>query len=167
MKGASIDVGPNAPLSSTGRAYFGDYLEGSVVATDYGTYTASGTVAETLNHELAQHIIRLNQIRRAIPALQKGQYSNEDCSGEISFKRRYTDSDVDSFALVTINGQGTFSNLPGGEYIEVITGATVSVPEGGSITSDSIGQGNMRVYVLKTSSCDITGKIGKDGTYLK
>lgn len=167
MKGAPIDVGPNAPLSSTGRAYFGDYLEGSVVATDYGTYTASGTVAETLNHELAQHIIRLNQIRRAIPALQKGQYSREDCSGEISFKRRYTDSDVDSFALVTINGQGTFSNLPGGEYIEVITGATVSVPEGGSITSDSIGQGNMRVYVLKTSSCDITGKIGKDGTYLK
>ncbi len=28
-------------------------------------------MAETLNHPLAQHVIRLNKIRRAIPALQK------------------------------------------------------------------------------------------------
>ena len=34
-----MDVGPNAPLSTTGRAYFGDYLEGDVTATDFGTYS--------------------------------------------------------------------------------------------------------------------------------
>ena len=27
QKGVSIDLGPNAPLSTLGRAYFGDYLE--------------------------------------------------------------------------------------------------------------------------------------------
>ena len=68
-----MDVGPNAPLSTTGRAYFGDYLEGDVTATDFGTYSnASGAVASTLEAPLAVHIQQLNRIRRAVPALQKG-----------------------------------------------------------------------------------------------
>lgn len=53
QKGAVIDVGPNAPLSTTGRAYYGDYLEGNVTATDFSEYTASGTVAETLASPLS------------------------------------------------------------------------------------------------------------------
>ena len=122
-------------------------------------------MATTLNHELAQHIRRLNLIRRAIPALRKGQYSTEGCSGSIAFKRRYTSNNVDSFALVAINGQATFSGIPSGQYVEVITGNTYSST--GSLTTDSIDTGNMRVYVLKTSSCDIDGKIGDNGTYLK
>ncbi|MGH3469384.1 MAG: alpha-amylase family glycosyl hydrolase, partial [Thermocrispum sp.] len=32
QKGARIDCGPSCPLASTGRAYFGDHLEGEVVA---------------------------------------------------------------------------------------------------------------------------------------
>lgn len=114
---------------------------------------------------MAQHIIRLNQIRRAIPALRKGQYSTEGCSGSIAFKRRYTDNDVDSFAAVAINGGATFTGLPSGTYIEVVTGKTIN--SNGTITTDSIGDGNMRVYVLKTDSCEVDGKIGKDGAYLK
>ncbi len=165
-KGLAIDpANQRTSLENSGRAYFGDNLEGTVTASDFGEYTASGTVAETLNHDLAQHIIRLNKIRRAIPALRKGQYSTEGCSGSIAFKRRYTDSDVDSFVLVAINGQATFSGIPSGQYIEVITGNTVS--SSGSLTTDSIGEGNMRVYVLKTDSCEVTGKIGSDGVYLK
>ena len=35
-KDVPIDVGPNAPLDKTGRAYFGHHLEGSVTANDYG-----------------------------------------------------------------------------------------------------------------------------------
>ncbi|MGN1203198.1 MAG: alpha-amylase family glycosyl hydrolase, partial [Eubacterium sp.] len=54
QKGAVIDVGPNAPLAETGRAYFGDYLEGTVTATDFSEYTASGTVADTLSYPLAK-----------------------------------------------------------------------------------------------------------------
>lgn len=70
-KDVPIDVGPNAPLDKTGRAYFGDHLEGSVTASDYGKYTASGTVASTLDAPLSKHLEKLNQIRRAVPALQK------------------------------------------------------------------------------------------------
>ena len=157
--------GNKVPYSQSGRAYFGDHLEGTVNATDFGEYTASGEVANTLNYELAQHLIRLNKIRRAIPALQKGQYSTEGCSGGISFKRRYTDDSVDSFALVAIGAQATFTGVPTGEYIEVITGKTVSCD--GTLTSDSIEKDNMRVYVLKTPSCDITEQIGVAGAYLK
>lgn len=167
MAGAPIDpANTKTSLDKSGRAYFGDHLEGSIVADDFGVYTASGTVEETLNHNLAQHIIRLNQIRRAIPALRKGQYSTEDCGdGAISFKRRYKDDEVDSFVLVAIGGQAEFNNVPVGDYIEVITGQTVSCS--GSLTSEEIGRDNMRIYVLKTPSCEIDGKIGKDGAYLK
>ena len=53
-----------------------------------------------------------------------------------------------------------------GEYIEVVTGQTVNVT-GGSLTTDSIGQGNIRVYVLDTPSSTVKGKIGEAGTYIK
>ena len=157
--------GNKVPYAESGRAYYGDHLEGSVSADDVGVYTASGTVSETLNSTLSQHLMRLNQIRRAIPALRKGQYSTEGCNGSVAFKRRYTDNEVDSFAAVAINGGATFTGLPSGTYIEVITGKTVN--SNGTITTDSIGEGNMRVYVLKTDSCEVDGKIGKDGVYLK
>lgn len=158
--------GNKAPYAESGRAYYGNHLEGSVSADDVGVYTASGTVEETLNSTLSQHLMRLNQIRRAIPALRKGQYSTEGCKGEsVAFKRRYTDSNTDSFAAVAINGGATFTGLPAGEYIEVVTGKTIN--SNGTIKTDSIGEGNMRVYVLKTTSCEIDGKIGKDGAYLK
>jgi len=164
QKGKVIDNGTNTALADTGRAYYGANLEGTVTASDFGEYTASGAVATTLSNALAQHIIRLNKIRRAVPALQKGQYSTEGCSGTVAFKRRYTDSSVDSFALVAINGQATFTGIPSGTYVEAVTGK--SVTSSGSLTTDSISTGNMRVYVLKTSTSEVTGKIGTDGTYL-
>ena len=158
--------GNKAPYAESGRAYYGDHLEGSISADDVGVYTASGEIETTLNSDLSQHLMRLNQIRRAIPALRKGQYSTEGCKGEsVAFKRRYTDSNTDSFAAVAINGGATFTGLPAGEYIEVVTGKTIN--SNGTIRTDSIGEGNMRIYVLKTPSCEIDGKIGKDGAYLK
>lgn len=164
MKGAIIDKGPVMPLIETGRAYFGDYLEGEVKATDFSEYTASGKVAETLEYPLAKHLQRLNKIRREIPALQKGQYSTENCTGsEMAFKRRYTKNGVDSFVLVTISGDATFSNLPAGKYVDAITGDIKNVSAGGSLsTSGCDGQGNMRIYVLNGD-----GKIGEDTEWLK
>ncbi len=165
MKGARIDVGPNAPLDTTGRAYFGDNLEGTVTATDFGDYTASGAVAETLKKPLAVHLQKLNMIRRAVPALQMGQYSTEGCSGGMSYKRRYTANGVDSYCLVAVSGQATFTGVENGNYVEVVTGTPVTVSNG-TLTSDPIGQGNMRCYVLQTAGAP-SGKIGPDGTYLK
>ena len=172
MKGAIIDKGPVLPLIETGRAYFGDYLEGDVKASDFSEYTASGTVADTLNHPLAKHIQRMNKIRRAIPALQKGQYSTEGCSGSMAFKRRFTDDSlgIDSFVLVTISGDSTFEGLPGGTYVDVITGDKQIISDGGSITAECSGQGNARIYVLQNQTATERGaneKIGENTEWLK
>lgn len=171
-KDVPIDVGPNAPLDKTGRAYFGDHLEGSVTADDYGKYTASGTVASTLDAPLAKHLEKLNQIRRAVPALQKGQYTTESdyVSGNMAYIRRYTNSSegVDSLACVTISGDATFKGLPNGTYIDAVTGDKKVVTGGTLSTSGASGQGNMRVYVLQNSSSEVNGAIGDtDLTYLK
>ena len=169
-KDVPIDVGPNAPLDKTGRAYFGDHLEGSVTANDYGKYTASGTVASTLDAPLSKHLEKLNQIRRAVPALQKGQYTTESnyVDGNMAYIRRYTNSSVDSLACVTISGDATFKGLPNGTYIDAVTGDKKVVTGGTLSTSGASGQGNMRVYVLQNSSSEVNGAIGDtDLTYLK
>lgn len=169
-KDVPIDVGPNAPLDKTGRAYFGDHLEGSVTASDYGKYTASGTVASTLDAPLSKHLEKLNQIRRAVPALQKGQYTTDSnyVDGNMAYIRRYTNSSVDSLACVTISGDATFKGLPKGTYIDAVTGDKKVVTDGTLSTSGASGQGNMRVYVLQNSSSEVNGAIGDtDLTYLK
>ncbi|MBQ4530014.1 MAG: starch-binding protein [Lachnospiraceae bacterium] len=119
MKGARIDNYEKA-LSQTGRAYYGDYLEGTVTATDFSEYTASGPVADTLSKPLAQHIQRLNKIRAAIPALRRGQYSLEGVSGDMAFKRRYTNKEegIDSFVCVSITNGATFTGVPNGTYLK-------------------------------------------------
>lgn len=167
-----IDVGTTAPLEQTGRAYFGDNLEGTVTATDFGKYTASGTVASTLSSPLSKHLSKLNQIRRAVPALQKGQYTTSSTyvSGNMAYIRRYTNSSegIDSLACVTLSGDATFKNLPNGTYIDAVTGDKKVVSGGTLTTSGASGQGNMRVYVLQNSSSEVNGAIGETGlTYLK
>ena len=170
QKGAVIDVGPNAPLASTGRAYFGDYLEGDVNASDFGVYSASGTVSDTLNSPLSKHLSKLNRVRRAIPALQKGQYSvnSNYVSGNMAYIRRYTDDSTDSLALVSISNGATFKNIPNGTYIDAITGDVKNVTNG-TLSVEALGQGNMRVYVCCADGfTGIDGPIGDTGlTYLK
>ncbi|WP_134115730.1 alpha-amylase family glycosyl hydrolase, partial [Orenia marismortui] len=160
--GEQIDGNPyTMQLENSGRAYFGDHIEGDVTATDFGEYkNDTGELAETLNHPLAQHVRRLNMIRRRIPALQKGQYSTEGVDGNIAFKRRFTDKDTDSFVLVTIAGDATFNRIPNGTYIDAITGDIKEVTNG-SLTIECSGTANARIYVL-----DGPGKLGKDGPYL-
>ncbi|MCR5076464.1 MAG: starch-binding protein [Prevotella sp.] len=163
MKGAPIDKGPNGPLSATGRAYFGQNLEGTVTTTDFGQFTADGQVAKTLNHPLSKHLERLNRIRQAVPALRKGQYSTEGCSaqGGFAWKKAYKAGGVDSYALVCMNGGATFTGIPDGTYVDCVTGDTKTV-SGGTLTVSSPGnQGNARVYVLNGP-----GKIGEDGPFL-
>lgn len=169
MKGAPIDVGPNAPLSTTGRAYFGDKIEGNVTVNDFAQYSgATGAMKDTLNYPLAKHIQRLNLLRRKIPALRKGEYSTEGVSGGMSFKRRYTNASegIDSFVLVSITDGATFSNIPNGKYVDAITGDTKNVTNG-TLTTSSVGKGNMRVYVLDLPNNGAPGKVGESGSYLK
>ena len=159
-RGAPIDRGPHGPLSETGRAYFGGYITGDVTAKDFGDYKATGNVAATLNHDVAQHLIRLNKIRQAVPALRKGQWTDEGCApadGGIAFKRAYKN---DSYALVAINGGATFTDCPDGTYTDVVTGKTYT---GSTITVDAPAtQGQVRVLVKDWKG----GKIGEDGPFI-
>lgn len=160
QKGKIIDNGPFTPLSNTGRAYFGQYLEGNVTASDFGQYTATGNVATTLNGDLAQHIVRLNLIRAAVPALRKGQYTFDGCSasGGWAFKRAYKTS----YALVAVNGGATFTGVPDGEYVDIVTG-TKYTPSAGKIQVDAPrSQGQLRVLVKDWTG----GKVGDDGKFI-
>ncbi|KAB1988917.1 carbohydrate binding domain-containing protein [Streptomyces triticiradicis] len=162
QKGKQIDCGPTCPLATTGRAYYGDHLAGSVTASGFGKAdSASGEVATTLAQPLVKHLQRLNLIRRAIPALQSGQYSTDGISGSMAFKRRYTSGSTDSFALVTVTGDATFTGIPNGTYTDAVTGDVKTV-SGGTLAVAAPGKGNLRVYVLNGP-----GKIGTDGPYLK
>lgn len=165
-KGSVIDNGPNTALRETGRAYFGGYIKGDINVTDFAQYTgASGNIAATLSHPLAMHIQRLNMIRAAVPALRKGQYSTEGCSGSFAFKRRYTDATTDSYALVTISGGATFTNVLNGTYVDCVTGDSKTVTNG-TLSVSCSGKGNLRVYVLNTDKTKAPGKIGVDGKYI-
>ena len=157
-RGSVIDKGPNGPLSNTGRAYFGGYITGDVEASDFGEYKASGNVDATLNHDLAQHLIRLNKIRQAVPALRKGQWTDEGCAanGGIAFKRAYKNS----YALVALNGGATFTDCPAGTYTDLVTGKTYTGP---TITVDApSNQGQVRVLVKDWKG----GKLIDDGAFI-
>ena len=154
-----IDRGPNGPLSETGRAYFGGYITGDIEASDFGEYKASGNVAASLNHDVAQHLIRLNKIRQAVPALRKGQWTDDGCTpakGGIAFKRAYKDS----YALVALNGGATFTDCPAGTYTDLVTGKTYT---GSTITVDAPNtQGQVRVLVKDWTG----GKLIDDGAFI-
>ena len=157
-RGVVIDKGPNGPLSNTGRAYFGGYITGDVEASDFGEYKASGNVAASLNHDVAQHLIRLNKIRQAVPALRKGQWTTDGCkaNGGIAFKRAYKDS----YALVALNGGATFTDCPAGTYTDLVTGKTYT---GSTITVEAPAtQGQVRVLVKDWTG----GKVGEDGPFI-
>ena len=56
---------------------------------------------------------------------------------------------------------------PNGTYVDLVTGDKKS---GSTISTGSIGQGNMRVYVLQNDTATkygATKQIGKAGAYLK
>ena len=174
QKGCKIDDGPNMALADTGRAYFGDRIEGTVNTTGFSQYNnATGAMATTLNSTLSKHLQKLNAIRRAVPALQMGQYTTNGnyVSGGMSFIRRYTGNyngkNVDSLACVSVTDGATFKNIPNGTYIDAVSGDQKSVTNG-TLSVPSTGKGNMRVYVLKNTNSNVNGAIGPGGqTYLK
>ena len=158
QKDAVIDVGPNVPLSTTGRAYYGDHMEGTVTTNGFINYTADGTVAATLTSPLATHIRQLNAVRMSVPALRKGQYTTASnyVSGNMAFIRRYTNAaeGVDSLVLVTITDGATFKNIPNGKYVDAFSGDVQNVTNG-TLTVTSKGKGWIAAYV-----CEATGFTG-------
>lgn len=151
MKGAPQDViGNDDTLDQTGRAYFGDHL------TDE-------RIGQTQGHPLYQHIKRLNQIRRAIPALQKGPMShvNEWGSG-LSFVRDHNNGESYAVVGLAIGGdQGVnVGGIRNGVYRDAVTGNEIHV--GNGHLSFHVRGNSAGIYVLNGP-----GKIGTDGAYLR
>ena len=140
-------AGNNDTVAMTGRAYFGDVLD-------------SGTAP---NHNLFQHIKRLNQIRKAVPALQKAPTTqvNEWGAG-ISFVRDYPAGN--SYVVVGLaagNNQSiSVQGVKNGVYRDAVTGSSITVSSG--TLSFTVKANSAGIYVL-----DGPGKIGVDGTYLR
>jgi hypothetical protein len=120
-------------------------------------------LAATQSHPLYQHIKRLNQIRKAIPALQKAPSTqvNEWGSG-MSFVRDLPSEN--SYAIVGLaSSSGQSINVSGvrnGTYKDAVTGNTITVTNGS--ISFSVASYSAGIYVLNGS-----GKIGTTGTYLR
>ncbi len=150
-KGAPQDViGNDDTLDTTGRAYFGDHLTDETVKT-------------TQNHPLYRHIKRLNQIRRAIPALQKAPMSHVGEWGSgMSFVRDHNDGESYAVVGLAIGGGQDISvgNVRDGAYRDAVTGHEVHVGDGH--LSFHVNGNSAGIYVL-----DGPGKIGEDGDYLR
>ncbi|HSQ06110.1 MAG TPA: alpha-amylase family glycosyl hydrolase [Chromatiaceae bacterium] len=151
MRGAPQDVeGEKDTLDQTGRAYFGDHL------------TAEG-IQETQGHPLYRHIRRLNQIRRAVPALQKAPMTRvAEWGSGMSFVRDL--SVQGSYAVVGLaiggNQDIAVDGIMDGTYRDAVTGREVQV-RGGHIHFQ-VQANSAGIYVL-----DGPGKVGDDGDWLR
>lgn len=151
MKGAPQDViGNDDTLDTTGRAYFGDHID-------------DANIAKTQGHPLYRHIRRLNQIRRAVPALQKGVMSHlHEWGSGLSFVRDWNHGQSYVVVGLTIGGGQDIrvGGVRDGTYRDAVTGAEIRSHDGHlgfHVKGNSAG-----IYVLEGA-----GKIGEDGDYLR
>ena len=150
MKGAPQDVeGERDTLHQTGRAYFGDHL------TDE-------RIAETQSHPLYRHIQRLNQIRRAIPALQKAPMTKlAEWGSGLRFVRHHRESG--SYVVVGLAiGSSQVIQVDGvepGLYRDAVSGREV---ESQGQLAFTVKANSAGIYVLNGP-----GRIGVDGPFLR
>lgn len=147
--GLEID-GNDAPHSSSGRAYFGDNL-------------LAENISATRNHAFARHLQRLNQIRKASAALQKGAMEHFGDSDNTFWTARSFNSG-EQYAVVGLaqsDASISVSGVKGGTYRDAVTGAELTVSDGGTLTFQVKG-GSAGIYLLNGP-----GKIGTDGVYLR
>lgn len=144
MSGAFTDIhdaaGINRSLNETGRAYYGDAMNNAP------------------SHRIYQHIKKLNAIRKAVPALQTGDWNwgGNAPGNAVGFTRR-SGSSFAAVGLAKDGGAGfNFTGLDNGTYRDAVTGKSVTVTNGNLafyVTSGSAG-----IYVLNGP-----GMIGDNG----
>jgi glycosidase len=134
MKGAYADIKSsndiNYSIDLTGRAYYGNELTNAP------------------NHTIYKHIRKLNAIRKAVPALQKGSWrwdGTNDGNG-VGFVRKFNTSEV----AVGLAKDGTvtfnFSNLTNGTYKDAVTGNSINVTNG--TISFTVSASSAGIYIL-------------------
>ncbi|WP_331351825.1 alpha-amylase family glycosyl hydrolase [Cellvibrio sp. UBA7671] len=147
--GLPQDIAGNSDtIDQTGRAYFGPHLD---------------NLTTTQSHPLYQHIKRLNQIRSAIPALQKAPSTQvSEWGAGMSFVRDL--SSEGSYAVVGLASSSsqsiTVNGVKNGTYRDAVTGTSINVTNG--TISFSVASYSAGIYVLNG-----IGKIGTNGTFLR
>ncbi len=122
--------GHQRSINETGRAYYGDVID------------------QAPNHVIYAHIRKLNAMRRAVPALQKGTYTwggNGGGNG-VGYIRAFGES----YAVVGLAKDGSvnfnFSGIRNGTYRDAVTGHEVTVSNGS--LAFTVAPSSAGVYVL-------------------
>ncbi|MFU8812430.1 MAG: alpha-amylase family glycosyl hydrolase [Balneolaceae bacterium] len=143
MRGAFADIqfgGHQRSINLTGRAYYGDAMD------------------QAQDHPIYKQIQKLNAIRSAVPALQKGEWEWGGNGGAfgVGYVRQYEESvaivGLAKDQLVSFN----FQDVPNGTYRDAVTGHEVSV-SGNQLQFD-VAPSSAGIYVL-----DGPGLIGQLG----
>lgn len=122
--------GHQRSIDQTGRAYYGSVIE------------------QAPNHVIYKHIRKLNAIRRAVPALQKGtwRWGGNGGGNGVGIVREFGDS----YAVVGLAKDGTvdfnFTNIRNGTYRDAVTGHEITVGNG-SMTF-RVAPSSAGIYVL-------------------
>ena len=121
--------GTRMSIDETGRAYYGDIMN------------------QAPSHPIYQHIKKLNAIRKAIPALQKGAWSWRDAPGNaVAYRRTFENSEVAVGLAKDGNASFSISGMTNGIYRDAVTGREIGTTNGVlnfTVTSNSAG-----IYVL-------------------
>ena len=146
MKGAYCDLhdaaGTTQSLDVTGRAYYGNEF------------------AKAVNNKLYQHFKKINDIRKAIPALQSGSWywaGNYPGNG-IGYVRKLNNQWVAVGLAKDGNASFNFTGMANGIYRDAVTGREINVTNGNlSFTVKSTSAG---IYVLNGPGMIGDGGVG-------
>jgi len=120
----------NRSIDNTGRAYYGNVMD------------------QAPNHIIYQHLKKLNAIRSAVPALQKGSWRWDGNGGGNGVG--YVRDAGDSKAVVGLAKDGSatfnFNGLTNGIYRDAVTGKEINVTNG--TMSFTVQPASAGIYVL-------------------
>ncbi len=122
-------AGIEQSIDKTGRAYYGNAID------------------QAPNHKIYQHIKKLNAMRRAIPALQKGSWDWKEAPGNaVSYRRTHENSEV--VVGLAKDGSASFSisGVSDGIYRDAVTGRE-AFAQGGRLNF-TVTSGSAGIYVL-------------------
>jgi glycosidase len=145
MKGAYTDIHSsndiNYSIDLTGRAYFGPQFSNAP------------------NHAIYKHIRKLNAMRKAIPALQKGswRWDGSSAGNAVGFVRKFGNSECAVGLAKDGNATFNFSGLTNGIYKDAVTGNSITVSNG--TLSFTVSSSSAGVYVL--NGLGIIGALGE------
>lgn len=133
MRGAFADIqygGHQNTLDITGRAYYGRVID------------------QAPNHVMYKHIRKLNAIRRAVPALQKGtwRWGGNGGGNGVGIVREHGES----YAVVGLAKDGSvnfnFTGIRNGTYRDAVTGHEITVSNGSMMFR--VAPSSAGIYVL-------------------